>query len=66
MEYRVYVYQKPYTSDIILYKTFTDAAAACTMIDGEIQEWAAFEGSGRMRLVRRWVRTRHGIVLMND
>ena len=64
IESRVFVYRKPFASDILLYKTLAAAWAACTQVDGEIQEWAAIEGADRLVLVRTWRRTSHGIVLV--
>lgn len=64
MEGRVFVYRKPFASDIILYKTLTAAWAACIQIDGEIQEWVALDGADRMVLTRTWRRTSQGIVLV--
>lgn len=60
VEFKIYIYIKPHTSDKILYRTFDAAQRACTHIDGEIEEWAAVEGAARLRYVCSWYRTHDG------
>jgi hypothetical protein len=61
--FRIWIFTKPQTYDTILYRTFDAAARACTMEEGEIEEWAAVEGSPRLVLVATWIRTRGDFVM---
>lgn len=54
--FRIWVYLKPQTSDILIYQTFEAALRACTVEDGEITEWVAVEESPRLKPVRTWIR----------
>lgn len=54
--YRIWVYLKPQTSDILIYQTFEAALRACTVEDGEVTEWVAIEGVPRLRAARTWIR----------
>lgn len=58
--FRIWIYTKPQTFDMLLYRTFDAAVRACTAEEGEIDEWAAVEGSPRLILLSTWRRLHGG------
>jgi hypothetical protein len=56
---RVWIYLKPQTEERLMY-TSLDAAQRACVVGGEIEEWHAYEGSDRMRLIYLWCRTTAG------
>jgi hypothetical protein len=67
MEFKIYIYLKPWSDDRIIYKTFDAAERACRR-GGVIQEWACHLGPGdaracgasdRFTLRNSWRREKH-------
>lgn len=56
---RVWIYIKPQMEERLLYTTLDAAQRACS-VGGEIEEWHAYEGSTRMRMIYLWARTTAG------
>ena len=55
MEFKIYIYMKPWSEDQIIYKTFDAAERACRQ-DGLIEEWTCSASSDRFALTNSWQR----------
>ena len=58
MEFKIYIYLKPWSDDRIIYKSFEAAEKACRR-GGVIQEWACNASSDRFTLRNSWRREKH-------
>ena len=65
MEFRIYMYIKPFSYEHLIYRTFDSAERACR-IGGEIQEWTASEHINRLTCTNIWVRDITGILLSHE
>ena len=60
MQQQTEIFTKVYVFRTILYRTFDAASRACTMENGEIEEWICFAHLDRMHLTRTWTRLANG------